>query len=94
MGSKKRKWWRSSSAMRTAEGRSRLDLVATLRELTELGVGFVSLSEALDLTTPASRAMAGMPAVFVEIEREVLRERGSPSLGRRAVPMTARDRRR
>ena len=33
-------------------GRSVADLMATLRELTDLGVGFVSLTEALDLTTP------------------------------------------
>jgi DNA invertase Pin-like site-specific DNA recombinase len=56
-------------------GRSLPDLVVTLRELTELGVGFVSLTEALDLTTPTGRAMAGMVAVFAEFEREVLRER-------------------
>lgn len=51
------------------------DLVVTLRELIELGIGFVSLTEALDLTTPTGRAMAGMLAVFAEFEREVLRER-------------------
>jgi putative DNA-invertase from lambdoid prophage Rac len=56
-------------------GRSVADLMATLRELTELGVGFVSLSEALDLTTPSGRAMAGMLAIFAEFEREILRER-------------------
>lgn len=56
-------------------GRSLPDLVVTLRELVELGVGFVSLTEALDLTTPTGRAMAGMLAVFAEFEREVLRER-------------------
>jgi putative DNA-invertase from lambdoid prophage Rac len=56
-------------------GRSVVDLMATLRELTELGVGFVSLTEALDLTTPTGRAMAGMLAIFAEFEREILRER-------------------
>src|SRR4029077_14900656 len=40
-----------------------------------LGVGFVSLTEALDLTTPAGRAMAALLAVFAEFEREILRER-------------------
>ena len=45
-------------------GRSVADLMATLREMTELGVGFVSLTEALDLTTPTGRAMAGLLAVF------------------------------
>jgi DNA invertase Pin-like site-specific DNA recombinase len=33
------------------------------------------VSEALDLTTPTGRAMAGMVAVFAEFEREILRER-------------------
>lgn len=56
-------------------GRSVADLLATLEELEHLGVGFVSLTEALDLTTPAGRAMAGLLAVFAEFEREVLRER-------------------
>jgi putative DNA-invertase from lambdoid prophage Rac len=56
-------------------GRSVADLLATLQELNHLGVGFVSLTEALDLTTPAGRAMAGLLAIFAEFEREVLRER-------------------
>lgn len=56
-------------------GRSLLDLIATLQELTSLGVGFVSLSEALDLTTPSGRALAGMLAVFAEFERDILRDR-------------------
>ena len=40
-----------------------------------MGVGFVSLTEALDLTTPSGRALAGMLAIFAEFEREILRER-------------------
>jgi putative DNA-invertase from lambdoid prophage Rac len=56
-------------------GRSVTDLLATLQELEHLGVGFVSLTEALDLTTPAGRAMAGLLAIFAEFERETLRER-------------------
>ena len=56
-------------------GRSVADLLATLHELQQLGVGFVSLTEALDLTTPTGRAMAGLLAVFAEFEREILRER-------------------
>jgi DNA invertase Pin-like site-specific DNA recombinase len=56
-------------------GRSVTDLLASLQELEHLGVGFVSLTEALDLTTPAGRAMAGLLAVFAEFEREILRER-------------------
>jgi putative DNA-invertase from lambdoid prophage Rac len=55
--------------------RSMADLVTTLQELRDLDVGFVSLTEALDLTTPSGRAMAGLLAVFAEFEREILRER-------------------
>jgi putative DNA-invertase from lambdoid prophage Rac len=56
-------------------GRSLADLVGTLHELQALGVGFISLQEALDFTTPAGRALAGMLSVFAEFERDILRER-------------------
>jgi putative DNA-invertase from lambdoid prophage Rac len=56
-------------------GRSLIDLMGSLRELTELGVGFVSVTEALDLTTTTGRAMSGMLAIFADYEREILRER-------------------
>ena len=56
-------------------GRSLLDLIGTLRELHDVGVGFVSLTEALDMTTPGGRALAGMLAVFAEFERDILRDR-------------------
>ena len=56
-------------------GRSVADLVSTLQELTVLGVGFVSVTEALDLTTPAGRAMAGLLSVFAEFERDIMPER-------------------
>jgi len=56
-------------------GRSLVDLVVTLKELAQLGVSFVSLTEALDLTTPTGRAMAGLLSVFAEFEHEILRER-------------------
>jgi DNA invertase Pin-like site-specific DNA recombinase len=56
-------------------GRSVTDLLATLQELEHLRVGFVSLTEALDLTTPAGRAMAALLAVFAEFECEILSDR-------------------
>ena len=56
-------------------GRSVADLVSTLNELRELGVGFVSLTEALDFSTPSGRAMAGLLSVFAEFERDIIRER-------------------
>ncbi|MGE3537792.1 MAG: recombinase family protein [Candidatus Tectimicrobiota bacterium] len=55
--------------------RSLVDLMSSLQELTTIGVGFVSLTEALDLTTPAGRAFAGFLAVFAEFERDLIRER-------------------
>jgi DNA invertase Pin-like site-specific DNA recombinase len=48
---------------------------ATLQELEHLGVGFLSMTETLDLTTTAERAFAAMLAVSVALEREVLQER-------------------
>lgn len=56
-------------------GRSLSDLIVTLKELSELGVGFISLTEAVDLTTPSGRAMVGMLAVFAEFEQEIRSER-------------------
>lgn len=56
-------------------GRSLFDLIVSLKELHELGVGFVSMTEALDLTTSTGRAMAGLLAVFAEFERDILKDR-------------------
>ena len=56
-------------------GRSLADLVATLQELADLDIGFVSLTEALDMTTATGRAMAGLLAVFAQFEHDLLRER-------------------
>ena len=56
-------------------GRSLIDLMGSLRDLSALGVGFVSLHEALDMTTASGRALAGMLSVFAEFERDVLRDR-------------------
>jgi putative DNA-invertase from lambdoid prophage Rac len=77
-------------------GRSVTDLLTTLQELEHLGVGFVSLTEALDLTTPVGRAMAGLLAVFAEFEKEILSERTRAGLAharqngiRLGRPMTA-----
>src|SRR5215831_8040684 len=90
VGSGGRERWQREALMRAARrrdidaivvwrldrwGRSLADLVGTLHELQALGVGFISLQDALDFTTPTGRALAGMLAVFAEFEREILRER-------------------
>lgn len=56
-------------------GRSTSDVVATLEELRELGVKFVSITEALDFSTAIGRAMSGLLSVFAEFERDMIRER-------------------
>jgi DNA invertase Pin-like site-specific DNA recombinase len=56
-------------------GRSVTDLIGSLQDLAAFGVGFVSINDALDLTTPSGRALVGMLAVFAEFERDLLRER-------------------
>ena len=63
-------------------GRSLVDLMNSLQELIALEVGFVSLCEALDLTTPSGRALAGMLAVFAEFERDILRDRVKAGIDR------------
>lgn len=56
-------------------GRSTSDVVSSLEELRELGVKFVSITEALDFTTASGRAMSALLSVFAEFERELIRER-------------------
>jgi len=55
--------------------RSTLTLIATLDLLKEKGVEFVSLSDNIDTSTAAGKAMFGMMAVFAEFERSIIRER-------------------
>jgi DNA invertase Pin-like site-specific DNA recombinase len=50
-------------------------VVWKLAELRDLGIAFVSLTEALDFTTSAGRAMIGLLSVFAEFERDMIRER-------------------
>jgi len=56
-------------------GRSLEDLVGTMKELTDLGVGFVSIADSLDLTTSTGRAFAGLLSVFAAFERDLIVER-------------------
>ena len=56
-------------------GRSLRHLVNSMAELEALGIGLVSLREALDPTTPMGRAMFGMIGVMAEFERSLIQER-------------------
>jgi DNA invertase Pin-like site-specific DNA recombinase len=55
--------------------RSLRHLVSLLDEFSALGVELVSLTEAIDTTTPAGRALFGMVGIFAEFERDLVRER-------------------
>src|SRR4051812_24267009 len=62
--------WRLDRLGRTAKG-----LLTLLDEFQTLGVGFVSLREGFDLSTPAGRLMAGVLASVAAYETEVRKER-------------------
>jgi DNA invertase Pin-like site-specific DNA recombinase len=55
-------------------GRSLADLVTSMQELTDLGVGFVSVGDSIDLTTAGGKALAGMLSVFAAFERDLIIE--------------------
>src|SRR5215468_3471377 len=50
-------------------GRSLRDLIALLDELKARDIGFRSLTEAIDSTTPTGRAMWQMIGILAEVER-------------------------
>lgn len=56
-------------------GRSVPDVVSTLQELQILNIHFISITEALDFTTPVGRAMSGLLTIFAEFEREIISQR-------------------
>jgi DNA invertase Pin-like site-specific DNA recombinase len=55
--------------------RSLRHLIFLLEELSALGVGFVSLGEGIDTSTPAGRLQLHVLAAIAEFERSRLRER-------------------
>lgn len=63
-------------------GRNLRHLVVLLEELSALGVGFVSLGEGLDLTTPAGRLQMAVLGAIAQFERERIAERVRAGLAR------------
>jgi DNA invertase Pin-like site-specific DNA recombinase len=56
-------------------GRSLHELIGLLDKLTEKGVAFHSLTEAIDTTTATGRAMWQMVGILAELERSLIKER-------------------
>jgi len=56
-------------------GRSLQDVLASLETLREAGVNFRSLTESIDLSTPAGKLTLSILAAAAEYERSLLRER-------------------
>lgn len=51
------------------------DMVLLMRRLEEMKVGFRSLTQPFDTTTPAGKMMLGMLSIFAEFERDMIVER-------------------
>lgn len=61
-------------------GRSVHHLTETVNSLAERGVGFRSLTEGIDTTTPAGKLVFHIFAALAEFEREIIRERTTAGL--------------
>ena len=57
-------------------GRSTAAVSTALAEVEAAGVAIYADKEAVDATTPHGKAMLQMAAVFAELERGMIRERG------------------
>jgi DNA invertase Pin-like site-specific DNA recombinase len=63
-------------------GRNVRHLVLLLDEFTALGVGFATLGEGIDTSTPAGRLTAGLLSAVASFERERIQERVKAGLAR------------
>ena len=61
-------------------GRNLRHLIATVNDLAADGVGFKSLTEGIDTTTPAGRLTFHLFGALAEFERELIRERTAAGL--------------
>jgi DNA invertase Pin-like site-specific DNA recombinase len=62
--------------------RSTRDLLNMLHDLEQCGVGFRSLGDTIDTTTPAGRLMLQMLAAIAQFERDMIAERCRAGLAR------------
>ena len=62
-------------------GRDAAETLALLKRFRAGKVGLVSVADRLDLATPQGRAMAGVTAIFSELERALVGQRTADALG-------------
>src|SRR5450631_26922 len=70
-------------------GRSLRHLIDTVSQLEERGVGFRSLTESIDTTTPSGRLVFHVFGALAEFERELVRERTRAGLDAARAGATA-----
>ena len=63
-------------------GRSLKDLIIILDKLKEKDIGFVSLTQQIDTSTPTGKAMFHLLGLFAELERDLISERTKLALRR------------
>lgn len=63
-------------------GRSLLDLLNFMQELERNGVGFRSLQDSIDTTTPAGRVMLAVLGAFAQFERDMIQMRTKAGVAR------------
>jgi DNA invertase Pin-like site-specific DNA recombinase len=61
-------------------GRTLKQLIELINSLKEKGIGFVSITEAIDTTTPTGQFFFHITAAFAELERDLIRERTKAGL--------------
>ena len=66
-------------------GRDAAETLAVLKRFADGTVGLVSIADRLDLSTPQGRAMAGVAAVFSQLERDLIAQRTAERARRAAV---------
>src|SRR5260221_7439602 len=61
-------------------GRSLRHLIETITKLNERNVGFISLTESIDTTTPGGKLIFHIMGALAEFERDLIRERTNAGL--------------
>ncbi|MBU1078421.1 MAG: recombinase family protein [Spirochaetes bacterium] len=56
-------------------GRSLIDLIKIVNSLKEKNIGFISLQDSIDTSTPAGKLFFHISGAFAEFERSVIQER-------------------